>query len=187
MSDIKAPPETKLITGDELLARGDIGRCELIDGRIVPMSPAGDEHGILELNLALELKLFVRERQLGQVMTGEVGIYIRRNPDRVRGADIVFISKEKLPKPTGKFLEVAPELVVEVMSPNDRWEAVRAKLADYFSIGVEQVWVVEPDNRKDLVYRSSTDIQEFGEGDTLIAEGILAGFSLEMTSLFAGL
>lgn len=97
MSDIKAPPETKLITGDELLARGDIGRCELIDGRIVPMSPAGAEHGILELNLALALKLFVQERQLGQVMTGEVGIYIRRNPDRVRGADIVFISKEKLP------------------------------------------------------------------------------------------
>jgi len=176
--------KTKLMTGDELQARGDIGSYELIDGRIVPMSPAGDEHGIIELNLALELKTFVKQKQLGWVMTGEVGIYIRRDPDRVRGADIVFISKEKLPQLTGKFLAVAPELVVEIMSPHDRWEEVRRKLADYFSIGVEQVWIVEPKNRTVLVYRSSTELQEFSEPDTLLGEGALSGFQLAIADLF---
>lgn len=180
METVKSPPAAKLITGDELLGLGDLGPCELIDGRIVFMSPAGDEHAILESNLGFEL----RQQRLGRVMTGEVGIYIRRNPDRVRGADIVFISYTKLPKPTGKFLEVAPELVIEIMSPHDRWQEVRQKLEDYFSVGVEQVWVVEPGNRKVLVYHSSTDLQEFGEGDVLAGQGILEGFALEISALF---
>ena len=185
MGNVESPSQTKLITGDELLAMGDVGPCELIDGRIVTMSPAGDEHGALELNLAFELKKFAQQDQRGRVMTGETGIYIRRNPDRIRGADIIFISKERLPQLTGRFLEVAPELVVEIMSPNDRWEEVRQKLADYFSIGVEQVWIVEPQNRKVLLYRSLTEAQEFGEGDTLTGQGVLAGFELEVAALFA--
>jgi Uma2 family endonuclease len=181
---VGAPSEIKLMTGDELLAMGNIGRCELIDGRLVNMSPTGDRHAFLESTLAFELNLFVRERKLGRVMTGEVGIYIRHNPDRVRGADIAFVSKEKLSTPSGGFLEVAPELVIEIMSPTDRWEEVREKLTDYFSIGIEQVWIVEPGNRKVLVYRSSIDVQEFGEGDALVSEGILDGFALDVTTLF---
>lgn len=182
---MQSPPKTKLITGEELLAMGDIGRCELIDGRIVFMSPAGGEHGFVEFNLGAELRAFVRQQQLGWVLGGETGIYIRRNPDRVRGADVVFISKEKLPNLPGGFLEVAPELVVEIISPNDRWQDMREKLADYFSIGVEQVWVVEPASRKVLLYRSLTDIQEFAEHETLVGEGILAGFKLNVIELFA--
>jgi len=185
METIQSPPKTELITGEALLAMGDIGPCELIDGRIVPMSLTGDGHGYIEFNLGAELRQFVRKHKLGRIMGGEIGIYIRRNPDQIRGADIVLISKEKLPELTGKFLEVAPELVVEVMSPNDVWEEVRRKLADYFSIGVEQVWVVEPRNRKGLIYRSNTDIEEFGEGDTLLGDGILAGFQLEISTFFA--
>jgi Uma2 family endonuclease len=184
MERIESPPKTETITGEEFLAMGDIGSCELIDGRIVYMSPAGDEHGIIESNLAFELKQFARQHKRGRVMTGEVGIYIRRNPDRVRGADVILVSYEKLPKPTGKFLDVAPELAVEIMSPNDRWEEVREKIRDYFSIGIEQVWIVEPGNRKLLVYHSNTDLQEFGEGDTIEGEGILAGFTLNIDTLF---
>lgn len=176
--------ETKLITGEELLAMGDIGPCELIDGRIVPMSPTGDEHGILEFELGWHLRSFVAGRELGWVMGGEVGIYTRRDPDRVRGADIVFVSKERLPEPRGKYLEVAPELVVEVMSPNDRWQDVREQIEEYFSIGVQWVWVVEPANRAVLVFRSSTEMQKFEEGDTLHGEGLLEGFELPVATLF---
>ncbi|MGB2771016.1 MAG: Uma2 family endonuclease, partial [Anaerolineae bacterium] len=82
---------TKPITGEELLALGDIGPSELIDGRIVTMTPTGDEHGTIEFNLGSELRAFVRRQRLGRVTGGEVGIYTRRNPDRVRAADIAFI------------------------------------------------------------------------------------------------
>ena len=183
---VTTPTKTPLITGEELLAMGDIGPCELIDGRIVPMSPTGGEHGFIELHLGSALRHFMREHNLGCVMTGEVGIYTRRQPDSVRGADVVFLSKERWPDaPPRGFLEVAPDLVVEIMSPNDRWQDVRQKLAEYFAIGLRWVWIVEPENRAVLVFRSTTDMQQYGMDDTLVGEGSLEGFTLTVASRFA--
>lgn len=180
-----APATTRLITGDELLMMTDIGRAELIEGRIVRMTSPGGEHGRLELGLAFELETFVRQRGLGRVLTGEVGIYTRRDPDSVRGADIAFYSYERMPGefPSG-YLEIAPDLVVEIMSPSDRWSEVREKVEEYFSIGVWQVWIVEPANRTIFVYRSPVDVQRLGETDTLVGEGVLEGFSLPVARIF---
>lgn len=180
-----APPREELITGEELFAMGDIGPCELIDGRIVHMSPTGDEHGTIEFNLGSELRTFVRQRNLGRVTGDEVGIYIRRRPDRIRGADIAFVSTDRQAKPVKGYLEVAPNLVVEIMSPEDRWQDVREKLADYFSIGVERVWIVEPQNRKVLIFSSPTDVEEYGQADILRGEGILSDFAIGVADLFA--
>ena len=164
---------------------GEIGPCELVDGRIVPMSPTGHEHGYLESRLGGRLEAFVTGRQLGWVSCGEVGIYTRRNPDRVRGADVVFVSRERLPeRPAKKFLEVAPELVVEIISPEDRWQDVRQKIEEYFAIGVTRVWIVEPENTTVLVYRSATDFARLRTGDALEGDGTLAGFALPVGDLF---
>jgi Uma2 family endonuclease len=183
---IATPPQTKLITGAELFAMGDIGPCELIDGRIVSMPLTGQKHGMIELNIASELRAFVRRYKLGWVMTGEVGIYTRYNPDRVRGADVLFISTERAPGgPQQGFMTIAPELVVEVLSPTDRWRELQEKIAEYFAVGVEWVWVVVPTSRTVLVYRSSTDAEQLGEGETLQGEGILAGFTLSVAEIFA--
>jgi Uma2 family endonuclease len=120
----------KLLTGPELLALGDIGPCELIEGKVVPMSPTGDLHGGYESNFAYYVRDFVRQRKVGHVRVGEVGIYIRRNPDTVRGADLAHISAERYAKRKQQsgFLDVAQELIVEIMSPDDRWVDVSEKL-----------------------------------------------------------
>ncbi|MBV7336028.1 Uma2 family endonuclease [Chloroflexi bacterium TSY] len=73
----------KLITGDELYAMGDIGRTELIKGRIVQLVPTGRTHGYLEVTIAAELFNFVKSHKLGRVLGGEVGIFTGRNPDSV--------------------------------------------------------------------------------------------------------
>jgi Uma2 family endonuclease len=178
-------PGAKLITGEELLAMGDIGPCELIDGRIVRMNPTGRSHAFVESNLSSALTLFVRQRKLGQVLVGEVGVFTRLDPDRVRAADIAFVSNERLSRTSSKgYLKVAPELVVEVISPTDRWQDVRQKLEEYFAIGVHRVWIVEPDNRDVLVYSASTEMRKFGEGDMLVGEGVLDGFTLPVAELF---
>src|SRR5258708_1924002 len=114
--------EEQLVTGEELFAMGDIGRCELVEGRIVNISPTGGEHGDLENNVAHYLTIFVKPQKMGRVRSGEVGIYTHRNPDTVRAADVLYISNERLANLKSRsFMDVAPELIVEAMSPDDRW------------------------------------------------------------------
>ncbi|HYN87256.1 MAG TPA: Uma2 family endonuclease [Ardenticatenaceae bacterium] len=162
---------------------GDIGPAELVEGRIVPGTLSDGEHGGLKSNLAYEIGLFVRQRGLGRVLTG--GIYTRRNPDSVRGADIAFYSNQRMPGKLPKgYLEIAPDLVVEIMSPFDRWSEVREKVEEYFSIGVSQMWIVEPANHALFVYRSPVDVQRLAETDTHIGEGVLEGFSLPVARIF---
>lgn len=186
MSHSQSPAVERLITGDELFEMGDIGPCELVDGRIVPMTPTGDEHGTIEFRLGARLVQFVDLRGTARVVGGEVGIYTRRNPDRVRGADIAVISKGRLPgEPRKGFLDVAPELVVEIMSPDDRWQDVRQKIGEYFTIGVDRVWIVEPENRSVLVFTSPTESRQVGENDDLKGEGPLEGFSIRVSDIFA--
>ncbi|MEW6364608.1 MAG: Uma2 family endonuclease [Acidobacteriota bacterium] len=175
----------RLLTGEDLFALGDIGPCELIDGRIVHLSPTGEEHANIEFILGPALAAYVRERNLGRVVGGEVGIYTRRGPDRVRGADIAFISKRRASaRPEKGFLQVAPDLVVEIVSPTDRWQDVRQKVEEYFAIGVDRVWVVEPENRAVVVFRSAVEMQRLGLADTLRGEGDLAGFAIPVADLF---
>jgi len=182
-----AHPQTEaLVTGDELLAMGDVGPCELIEGRIVRMSPTGFEHGNYESNFCEHLKAHVRRHRLGKVVVGEVGIYVRRIPDTVRAADAAFVSHERLAqrKQKGGYLDVAPELVVEVLSPDDSWSDVIQKLRDYFSIGVNLVWVADPASRTVYAYRSVTDVREFAEADALTGDEVLPGFSVKVAELF---
>lgn len=184
---VKVEPHTEiLVTGEELLAMGDIGPSELIEGRIVPMSPTADEHGGYESNFDEYLKAFVRKHKLGKVRVGEVGIYIRRNPDTIRAADVAFISNDRYAQRKSQhgYLDVPPELIVEIMSPDDRWSEVTQKLRDYFSIGVRIVWVADPATRIVYTYRSLTDVREFGEADTLTGDDVLPGFSVPVASLF---
>ncbi|HEX9670214.1 MAG TPA: Uma2 family endonuclease [Thermoanaerobaculia bacterium] len=178
--------EQGVVTGEELYRRPDLGPCELVDGRIVPMSPTGDLHGGIEAILAAALLAYARETGRGKVRSGEVGIYVRRGPDTVRAADVLFISNERWARRSSEgYLDVAPELVVEILSPDDRWTDVTIKLADYFAAGVVAVWVVDPSLRKVFAYRSLTDVRQF-EDDRLVEEDVLPGFSLSLADLFAG-
>jgi Uma2 family endonuclease len=125
-----------LITGDELARMPDHDLTELIDGRIVVLNPTNPEHGRLEANASRALGNFVSAQNLGIVLVGEVGIFTRWNPDRVRGADVVFISHawyDRRTKTRG-FLDVVPELVVEILSPER--PDTEQKVIEFLAIGV---------------------------------------------------
>ena len=180
-------PDAPLLTGDDLLELGDIGSCELLDGRLHPMTPPGAEHGRVEGLMTWHLLGFVQQHQLGYVLTGETGIYIRRDPDTVRGMDLAVISHQRAPHGLDPgYLTIAPELVVEIVSPSDRWGEIEAKLSDYFSIGVEQVWLVQPRPMSVYIYQSLTERTLLTRDDTLHGTGILTGFSVRVASLFGG-
>src|SRR5829696_4911792 len=87
----------KLISADELLAMGDIGRCELIYGELVMMSPAGAEHGVVALRIGSFLRDFVESNDLGFVFAAETGFMISRDPDLLRAPDASFVHKTRFP------------------------------------------------------------------------------------------
>ncbi len=184
MSAVPLAVPEHFVSGEELLLLS-VGPCELVEGRIEPMSPTGGEHGWIEGTLVSVLRAFVTEHKLGWVMNGEVGLYTRRNPDSVRGADVAFVSRRRLPeRPPRGYLEVAPELIVEILSPDDRWQEVSRKIAEYFAAGVERVWIVEPRNRAVLVYRSASESVRLGADDVLEGENVLAGLQVLVRTLF---
>jgi Uma2 family endonuclease len=178
--------EKKLITGEELYIEGAPGRVELVQGEIVSLSPTGKQHGVIEGNIYYELSKFNREQgSLGQVIVGEAGLYTRRNPDTIRGMDVAFISTARLAQVKSEsFLDVAPELIVEIMSPSDRWVDVMTKLAEYFAIDVKLVWVVEPRSQQVYIYRSLTEVTILGVAEQIDGGDLLPGFTTPVASFF---
>ena len=177
---------TRKITAEEFSLMRLEGPYELVDGELKSMSPAGWHHGYFVIVLGGALLEFVRERDLGKVIGGEAGLITKRNPDGVRGIDVGFISRERLAQVESEsYLDVAPELVIEVVSPGNTWQEMREKIEEYFGVGVERVWIVEPERRRALVYRDAGHFDEVGRGGVLRGEGVLDGFALPLDDLFA--
>lgn len=179
-------PQERLITGEQLARMPDPGPCELVAGRIVKTAPPGFDHGEIEGNGAAMIRQYARANKLGRVAVGEVGIYVSRNPDTVRGVDIAFISNERYAQrdPTLAFLDVAPDLIVEVLSPSNRISEIIEKLREYFAVGVRLVWLVDPDVKRVYAYRSLTDFRLFEAHDQLPGDDVLPGFSMPVAKFF---
>jgi Uma2 family endonuclease len=179
------PPSGKPITADELYRMGDIGPAELINGEIVKQMPTGHPHGYIENIIGALLYLYLRSNRLGRAMTGEVGIITAREPYTVRAADVAYISNERLAQAQEEgFLDVAPELVVEIMSPGNSWSEAQEKLAEYFASGVQMVWIVDPQLAQIHVYRDLERVRLLRGADVLTGEEILPGFQVALNEIF---
>ncbi len=178
-------PQSKPISGEELFAMGDIGPSELVRGEVVRHMPTGHPHGLIENIIGALLYIYLSTKQIGRALTGEVGIYTTRQPDTIRAADVVFISNERLQQvqPSG-YLDVAPELVVEIMSPSNSWSEVHEKLAEYFAVDVKMVWVVDPQLEQIHVYRGVDQVKLLQKADTLTGEDVLPEFEVALTEIF---
>jgi Uma2 family endonuclease len=175
----------KLVTADELFEMGDIGRCELVRGEIIPMAPPGAEHGDISGQLLFLIKSFVAVRHLGKVYAAETGFTIARDPDTTRAPDVAFVRKERLPAATvRKYFPGAPNLAVEVNSPNDRASDVLAKVDEWLAAGTISVWVVDPPTRSIVVYRGGGEIIRYRDTDELRDEPTLPGFAMKLTDVF---
>jgi len=176
---------TKLLTADDLLAMGDIGRCELIYGEVVMMSPAGAEHGVVALHIGRFLAQFVEESDLGLVFAAETGFRIAENPDTVRAPDVSFVSKERLPRVLPKgFFEGPPDLAVEVVSPGESIRDVNEKVNMWLAGGVKSVWVAQPATMSVSVHRTGEKAVVFQAGGSLSDPAILPGFELNLSRVF---
>jgi Uma2 family endonuclease len=174
---------TKLITAEELFDMGDIGRVELIRGEVVPMSPAGSEHGRIAAKVLRLIGSFVDGRRLGVVFAAETGFTIERDPDSVRAPDVSFVVTGRY-SPTPKYFEGAPDLAVEVMSPSDRWSEVTEKIDGWLAAGCRSCWVVDPKTKSITVYRPG-QVSRLRSGEVLRDEPVLPGLELPVDDIFS--
>ncbi len=183
--------QEKLYTADDLWVMsgqvGDRKRLELVKGVIVEMSPTGDAHGILAMEIGRLIANYVVEHDLGDTTAAETGFVLFTNPDTVRAPDVAFISKARRTPLTGKYYRIAPDLVVEVVSPGDTAREIREKVADYLNAGTQLVWVVYPEVRLIDVYQPDHTIRTLNNDDVLDGGGVLPGFSVAVKSVFGRL
>ena len=117
----------------------------------------------------------------------ETGFIIERDPDTVRAPDAAFVSKERLPPGEAQagFLEMAPDLAVEVISPSDTASYVQAKVEQWLAAGTRLVWVIYPDSRSVTVYHSTGEGEVLSTDDTLDGAPVFEDLSVPVQDLFA--
>jgi Uma2 family endonuclease len=157
---------------------------ELVEGRVVLVSPAGARHGRIVARVSRALSEFVEPRRLGVVLTGDVGFVVRRNPDTVRAPDVAFVREERFPDGLpAEFIEGAPDLAVEVLSPGDRWAAVTSKAREFIAAGSAAVWAIDPADEQVRIYTTDGECM-LAPSEALEAPALLADFRLSARDLW---
>ena len=172
-----------LVTAEELLhAHLPDKHVELVRGVLVVREPAGFRHGATGTRLTKHLADHVDAQGLGRVIAGETGFKLASSPDTVRAPDVAFIRRERLPdrEPQG-YLALAPDLVVEVLSPSDRAGETLSKVADWLNAGTQLVWVIDPERRVARVYRQDGTMSLVSESEPLNGEDVVPGFDCPLS------
>jgi Uma2 family endonuclease len=184
------PDSTRRWTADEFAAMPeDHMRHELVRGELRTMPLASGPHGLVIMWLGGMLVRHVHEHDLGVVFSPDTGIHLFRDPDTVRAPDISFLSKGRIP-PEGirrGFLRIAPDLAVEVLSPDDTVFEIEEKIEDYFAAGSRLVWVVNPRTRTVTVYRPEAVPYVLSAHEALQGDDVLRGFSCRVAEIFTWL
>jgi Uma2 family endonuclease len=176
----------KLLTAEEFFQLpnpADGSQQELVRGEIITMPPPVGFHGVCCSETCRLLGNFVKPNHLGTVTANDTGFITERHPDSVRGPDIAYWSKEKLPEVPVGYIEVPPDLLVEVLSPSNPSKQIRTKLKEYFARGVRLVWVIAPEDRTLTIYRTPDEGRLLHESATVTGEEVLPGFSCRVGEL----
>jgi Uma2 family endonuclease len=161
-------------------------RTELVRGVLVVREPAGFGQGYVAARFLARVASHVEAHNLGRVFAAETGFTLFRKPDTVRAPDVAFIRAERIPSPAPRgFAEMAPDLVVEVLSPDDRAGEVRDKVDDWLQAGCQLVWVLDPERRRGRAYRPDGSEVALGEGDSFDGEDVLPGFRCALEDLLS--
>jgi Uma2 family endonuclease len=174
------------LTAEEFYAHPGRDSSELVRGRLRVSEPPGGEHGALAVRLAAKLAAHVERHGLGTVLV-ESGYVLRRKPDTVRGPDVSYISAVRLPpdRMPIAFIPIAPDLAVEVLSPDNRPGDLDDRIADYLEAGTRMVWVVDPRNAQVAVHRRFGAPEALGLADSLTGGDVIPGFRLSVAELFS--
>ena len=186
--------EERLTTAEFLKKYGHCSGVELVRGRVVwggqdsrdrtkEARMAKFRHGVICNNAARLIDAFVRANDLGWIAINDT--FVPVTPDTVRGADVLYVSYARVPKGEApEDLPGAPDLVIEVRSPTDRWTAMVAKMLEYIAAGVTVVVILDPKTKSASVFRGDDRQDIFETADTLTLPDVLPGFAVPVARFF---
>ena len=183
---MNATATTTSLTPADLLAMPDEKDYELVDGQLVERN-MGFLSSWVAGELLFKIRSYCEVSRYGWVFPADNGYQCFPDaPNKVRKPDVSFVRRDRLPPHawTEGYLSIAPDLAVEVISPNDlAWEVDR-KVAEYLGAGVPLVWVVHPEARAVRVHRASGQVSWLREEDELSGEDVIPGFLCRVTTIF---
>lgn len=177
----------RLVTSEELerFPRDD-RRHELVQGRVVRMTPVGYQHSRVVARLMTRLGAHLESHGEPGLAVTELGFKLASNPDTVRAPDIAFVRHDRVPSPRHRgFLSGPPDLAIEVLSPDDRLRHVQEKVGEYLACGVRLVIVIDPDAETATVFRPSAAPVVLREADALDLDEVVPGFRCPVVEIFA--
>jgi Uma2 family endonuclease len=181
-----ARSQTALMTAEELLNLPEgYSRDELFEGTLLEMSPAGGKHARLNIRFSAHLFNYVDERGLGTVYDGSCGFIIERSPDSVLSPDISFVRGDRVPQDEDGYLDLAPDLAVEIISPSNRAGYVDAKVRKYLAAGTRLVLAIYPTRRNVRAHFPDGSTRLYQEGGVVDFGDVVPGFSLSVADIFA--
>ncbi len=183
---MSAIAQRKQMTAEEfflLPEPADGSRQELVGGEVLALPPHGGLHGVTCAKVSLRIGTFMDAGPRGTLVCNNTGFITQRQPDTVRGPDIAYCSSERLREVPVGYIEVPPDLLVEVLSPSNTSRQIRSKLIEYFDRGVRLVWVVAPEDRTLTIYRTPDEGRVLHETATVTGGDVLPGFTCRVSEL----
>ena len=159
---------------------------ELVQGEPVAMSTPGELHGVVCFLIAHLLGNYLFQRGRGYICTNDTGLLVERDPDTVRGPDLMlFDEARRWEEISRKFAVAIPRLIVEVLSPSDQVGRVNRRISQYLKRAVPLVWLVDPEVRSVTVYRPGKDFYTVEETEELTGDDVLPDFRCRVAECFA--
>jgi Uma2 family endonuclease len=160
-------------------------RHELRAGLVLAEPRPFPLHARIQARVIELLAGFARAEALGPVL-GDAGFVLARDPDTVRGPDVVFVCRERWDAVTNKerFFPGAPDLAVEILASSNRTAEIQTKIADYLAAGARLVWIVDPADRSVTVYRPPVPPRRLASDEPLDGAEVLPGLSIRAAALF---
>ncbi|NIR51658.1 Uma2 family endonuclease [candidate division KSB1 bacterium] len=170
----------KFMTEEEFLDFCDEDiKAEFVDGEVIVHSPSSSKHNRIAVFVTTLVQLYVDQKKLGTVW-GE-NFQVRLRPGLRRVPDLIFVSRDNEVEITNTEIEGAPDLVMEIVSPDSVDRDWRDKFLEYEKVQIKEYWVVDPNNKRFEIY----GLNDKGQYEAQVAEGgvvksnVLSGFWLK--------
>jgi Uma2 family endonuclease len=174
-----------VMTAEELERVSIPGKTtELVRGQLIVSEPPGTNHGRVAARLSYLVSSWVWPRQLGDVFAQDTGFKIDSNPDSVRAPDLAFVARERRAQLARRgYSALAPDLIAEIVSPDDSPGKVLAKISAWLEAGVRLAWVIDPERSTAQVYRPDGSVSLVAADGELPGEGVLPGFTCTLAEI----